>query len=159
MHKGSLTNKILFALEKSVDGYLRLENFAYHHYRYKYGIPDLPKSRLSEAIKRLREKGYVDLVEANEQFVMRITPLGEEALGVRSVEEWDGKWRIIIFDVPEEHRIIRDLFRRKLKMWDFEIWQKSVWATKRNVTVQLVDLIRNLKMGEWVKVIESSKVI
>ena len=48
--------KVAFYLEKTIDGYIRVEDFAYHHYRYHYGIPDLKKSSLSQALKRLREE-------------------------------------------------------------------------------------------------------
>ncbi len=32
-------------------------------------------------------------------------------------EHWDGKWRLVIFDVPEEHKKARDALRRKLKIF------------------------------------------
>lgn len=39
---------------------------------------------------------------------------------------WDGKWRMVFFDVPEKHRWGRDALRRKLQELGFFELQKSV---------------------------------
>lgn len=154
IRKGSASELILLALEKAIDGYIRFEDFAYHHYRYKYGIPKLKKSALSEAMKRLRQAGYIEKNIDGDKVVLKLTLLGKEALG-RETGEWDGKWRVVIFDIPENKRVIRDLFRRRLKEWGFKNWQKSVWITKRDITTRLRQLIAQLEITPWVAVIES----
>lgn len=154
--KNSLSYFILLALEKSVDGYVRFEDFTYHHYRYKWGIPELKKSELSQAFKRLRERGLI--IKENidtDKIVLKLTEIGREALGEDVNEEWDGKYRIVIFDIPEQKRVIRNLFRRRLIAWGFKRWQQSVWITKRNVTKKLRLLIADLKIDDWIAVIES----
>lgn len=159
VRKNSLSYFILLSLEKSIDGYVRLEDFAYHHYRYHYGIPDLKQSELSQALKRLREKGYIENDQADtNQVVLKLTGLGKEALGLEVEEEWDGKFRIVIFDIPEQKRVIRNLFRRRLKDWGFKRWQQSVWITKRNVSKKLRLLINDLKIEDWIAVIESDDI-
>jgi len=40
---------------------------------------------------------------------------------------WDGKWRMVIFDIPEYRRIGRDDLRAKIKKIGFYEFQKSVW--------------------------------
>lgn len=160
VRKNSLSYFILLALEKSVDGYVRLEDFAYHHYRYKWELPKLRQRELSQGLKRLRERGLIleDKVDVD-KIVFKLTDLGKISLGVESEEEWDGKWRIVIFDIPEQKRIIRNLFRRRLKEWGFKRWQQSVWVTKRNVTKKLRLLIADLKIEDWIAVIESEDVL
>lgn len=154
VRKGSISHALLLILEKTIDGNVRVEDFAYHHYRYHYGAPDLKKSALSEAIKRLREKGFIEKEIKDGKVILKLTNLGKEALGEPS-EEWDGKVRIVIFDIPEKKRVVRDLLRRKLKNWGFKKWQLSVWITKRNVTEKLRSLISELGIEQWVAVIES----
>lgn len=72
--------------------------------------------------------------------------------------EWDGKWRIVIFDIPEERRIIRNLFRRNLKKWGFKQLQKSVWISKSNFYSKIVDYIKDLGIDHWVVVLETDKI-
>ncbi len=144
-------------LEKAVDGYCRFEDFTYHHYRYHYGIPELKKSTLSVALYRLRKGGLIEKEVKEGKVIYKLTNLGKDALGRGFDEsEWDGKWRLVIFDIPENKRRIRDLFRRRLKDWEFKPWQRSVWLTKRNITDRLRKLIEDLDVSSWVAVIESS---
>ena len=132
-------------MEKSVDGYVRFEDFAYHHYRYHYGIPELNKSTLSQALKRLRERGLIELV-SDKTLEYRLTDSGKqkavwEALMVDK-KKWDGRWRLVIFDIPEKRRQARNLLRDSLKKWGFVHWQKSVWATKKDCIKPLRNFIK-----------------
>lgn len=155
---------LLLALEKSIDGYVRLEDFMYNPGYYTYGSGweyPLKKSALAKAIKRLRENGLIDFLEEKE-LVIRLTDEGKsQALWVKlkfGEEEWDGRWRLIIWDIPEKRRAARDLLRAKLKELGFKQWQKSVWATKKNCTKILRDFIKQIGIKDWVMVIESDNI-
>ncbi len=162
VRKGSSTEFILIALEKSIDGACQLIDFAYNPHGYSFGSRSdyqLSKTLLSISLKRMREKGLIEFEDAKtDHIVIKLTNLGKDALGELSAtdEEWDGVWRLVIFDVPESKRVVRNLFRRRLKDWGFKIWQKSVWYGKRNTTKKLRDLIKRLEIDEWVAVIETS---
>lgn len=162
IRKGSLSYWILLALEKSIDGYVRLEDFTYNTHLYAYGDrweQALSKSQLSQAINRLREKGLVEINQSSDQIILKLSGLGRDALGLFDLEEeWDGKWRVVIFDIPESNRVVRDLFRRRLKQWGFKRWQQSVWLTKSNITDKLRQIIKNLEIEKWVAVIESDNI-
>lgn len=157
-YKKSLTSAILFTLEKAIDGYVRVEDFAYHHYRYHYGIPELRKSSLSQALKRLREGGLIERIKLKNDILIKLTDEGKALISDQSEEkDWDGKWRVVIFDIPEEKRIIRNLFRRNLKKWGFKYLQKSVWISKRNIFDKLEAYIKDLGIEKWVMVMESNR--
>lgn len=158
VYKKSLTKAILLALEKSVDGYVRLEDFSYHHYRYIYGIPELKKSSLSQALKRLREGGLIEKTKVNGNIIFKLTTEGSFLINDKFEDkDWDGKWRVVIFDIPEQKRVIRNLFRRNLKKWDFKPLQKSVWISKRNVFNKLESYIKDLGIEKWVIVMEVNR--
>jgi DNA-binding transcriptional regulator PaaX len=42
-------------------------------------------------------------------------------------KKWDGKWRLIIFDIPHYYKKARDAFRQKLNQLGFYPIQKSVF--------------------------------
>ena len=73
-------------------------------------------------------------------------------------EKWDGKWRLIFWDIPEKRKSIRDLLRNKLKQLGFVRWQKSVWASKKNCTEILREFIKSAGIEDWVLVVESDNV-
>jgi len=43
-------------------------------------------------------------------------------------QKWDGLWRIVIFDIPEQKRSARDALRRVIKHLGFVQLQRSVWV-------------------------------
>lgn len=157
--KRRIADFVLLALEKSIDGYVRFEDFTYHHYRYHYGIPELKKASLAQALRRLREGGLIEFV-SDEKLAYRLTDQGREKAVLASLKfnekEWDGKWRLVIFDIPEKRRQARDLLRAKLKQWEFKYFQQSVWGTKKNCTKALRDFVKSVGIEDWVMVIESA---
>ena len=43
-------------------------------------------------------------------------------------KDWDGKWRFIVFDIPEKFRVGRNALREKIKKLGFYELQKSVFV-------------------------------
>lgn len=159
-----VTNLILLALEKAVDGYVRFDDFVNNPRDYAYGsgwIYPLKKSSLSKALKRLKQGGFIELI-ADRELTLRLTDKGRKKAILAELQsplgEWDGKWRIVIFDIPEKRRAARDLLRHNLKSWDFTQWQKSVWVTKKNCIKPLREYIKKLAIEDWVLVIESDNI-
>ena len=160
--KKSLSKIALLVLEKAVDGYVRLEDFANNPGFYAYGHErNLNKSALAKALKRLREEGLVDLI-SDKELALRLTDKGRsKALWIKmrlEDEKWDGKWRLVIWDIPEKRKKVRDLLRYQLKQLGFEKVQNSVWASKKNCTLILNEYIKKVGIEDWVKVMESSNV-
>lgn len=158
----SLTNLILLVLEKAVDGTVGFNDFLNHPGPYGMGW-DYPvkKPLLSIALKRLREKGWIDFT-SDEQLIVKLTDTGREKAMLASLQQddspWDRKWRIVIFDIPEKRRVARNVLRYRLKQWGFKPWQQSVWVTKKNCTKPLREYIKKIGISDWVKVIESDNI-
>lgn len=162
-----VTDLILFGLEKFVEGgelIVGTSNDLRDWMNEVYGISpkNTNKYALSQAIKRLRQRRLIEQDDKNaEKIIIRLTQEGKIFLLAKknaSEIDWDGKWRIVIFDIPESKKLVRNVLRRKLKSWGFERWQKSVWASKKNLTEPLRSLIKDLEIEDWVLVIESGNV-
>lgn len=152
--KRRITDIALLALEKSIDGYVVFEDFIYNPLLER----PVKKSALSQALKRLRESGLIELI-SDEKLAFRLTDKGKEKAVLASLKfddsKWDGRWRLVIFDVPEKRRQARDLLRSRLKQWGFIHFQQSVWGTKKNCTKALRDFIKSVGIEDWVMVVES----
>ena len=160
IRKNSLSDMILLALEKTVDGYVRVEDFTTNTYIYAKGYDrPLKKSSLAQALKRLREKGFIEKENLDNQIIFKLTQSGANLLDEFSNSQkiWDNKWRIVIFDIPEQKRIIRNMFRRNLKKWGFKHLQKSVWISKRDVFDKLKKYVEDLGISQWVVIIEADR--
>ncbi|MCX6714129.1 MAG: hypothetical protein NTV48_03440 [Candidatus Vogelbacteria bacterium] len=116
---------------------------------------------LNRRLKKLIDLGFVKK-EGNS---FSLTDKGERQLAIieerkflEKEKRWDGKWRIIIFDIKEKNKKARDLFRLELVANGFKKLQNSVWISK-NDGEELMRLIAvDLQLDKEIIFIESEKV-
>jgi len=86
-------------------------------------------------LRRLRRSRYINTKDINNDEVIEITPQGRKLLLKYSYDDiliptpkkWDKKWRIVIFDIPEKKRQVRNAINIKLKELGFIAIQKSTY--------------------------------
>lgn len=89
------------------------------------------KEFINNSLGRLSGRGLIEIVD-NKVF---LTPNGESLLRrlelndfkLKKPKSWDGKWRLLIFDIPEPKKILREKIREMLIMIGFSRLQDSVW--------------------------------
>ena len=103
-------------------------------------IPLLQKvdtRRINQEIKRLYKRGLVEIIKRkNGVEEIRLTKKGKaklvqyniDQLKVEKPQKWDGKWRVVIFDIPVTKDQSRELLRRKMKQLGFYKLQNSVFV-------------------------------
>lgn len=160
--KTSISDLVLITLEKTVDGYVRLEDFLYNTHIYARGYDrPLKKTSVSQALRRLRQKGLIEYVDST-RVLIRLTDEGKTQAIWEKLTHLsgilDGKWRIVAFDIPQSHTLIRNLFRRRLKEFGFKQLQKSIWISKIDCTDLLREYVKDLGIEKWVSVIEADNV-
>lgn len=114
------------------------------------------KYSVNNAIKRLRDKGLVKWEESEKGIFLRLTEQGGQAIEllerkefkVAKPKKWDGKWRVIIFDIKETKRSTRDKFRRTLQQIGFLKLQGSVWVYPYNCEELITLLKADFKIGK-----------
>ncbi len=62
----------------------------------------------------------------------------------------DGNTRILIFDVPETRRGVRNQFRDRIKMLGFRLHQKSVWVSKYDCEKWLDKVVEYYRLQDCV---------
>ncbi|MFH1956456.1 MAG: CRISPR-associated endonuclease Cas2 [Patescibacteria group bacterium] len=50
-----------------------------------------------------------------------------DEIKIKKPDKWDEKWRVVIFDIPEKKKKVREALRNKLKDLGFKELQKSVF--------------------------------
>lgn len=109
-------------------------------YSQVYGfVPNRYKKRYFYArTHHLLKTGYIEKIIKNDRPYARLTNLGRKKI-VRDFpilsfqnRKWDGRWRLVIFDISEKERKARDALRAKLKELGFGKWQKSVYISPHN---------------------------
>ena len=69
------------------------------------------------------------------------------------IPTWDGKWRIVLFDVPESKRPIRDYLRGVLKRLGFKEFQRSMWVWPYKLPGFVIKLIADPQMRKYTRAI------
>ncbi len=69
------------------------------------------------------------------------------------ITKWDGKWRIVLFDVPESKRPVRDYLRGVLKRLGFREFQRSMWVWPYKLPVFLKRLLADPQMRKYTRAI------
>lgn len=123
----------------------------------------IEKAQFSKKIHYLKEKGLIDeFVEGKDKFY-EISTKGREIFQKFSYKDiyinhpdvWDGKWRIVIFDVPEKLRVGRDVLREKLIQLGFYQIQKSVYAHPFECSEVILFLSEQLLISKYVLIMIS----
>lgn len=96
----------------------------------------IDRKRLFQILKRLRMEGLVKIIKHTEGVEkIQLDEKGKRRwlqyqfndLKLKYLKQWDKKWRIVLFDIPESQKRIRDSLRKKLKKLGFLEFQKSVF--------------------------------
>lgn len=157
MGKRSKTTQVLLTiLEGAVDSGILLYDFANNPHHYAYGTPNLDRYSLYHIVHRLKEKGWVETSRNEGKILVKLSLKGKRQLEMEKMlsnNDWDGKWRVVVFDIPEKYRKVRDVFRRRLKEWGFKHMQKSVWMSKKDISEPLREFVKELGIEKWVSVL------
>ncbi len=159
--RSKTTDLLLTVLETAIDSGIILYDFAYNTHHYVNGQPNLDKYQLYHIVHRLKEKGWVETYKNEGKILVKLTNKGKNQLAIEQAlkeTKWDGYFRVVIFDVPEKHRKVRGVFRHRLKEWGFVAWQKSVWASKKDIANPLREFIKELGIEDWVLVLVTNNV-
>ena len=65
----------------------------------------------------------------------------------------DGKWIMIIFDVPQKHSKARNLLRSVLLNLGYKMFQQSVWITPYDVSEKTERLLQAYSLDQYVKIL------
>lgn len=95
-----------------------------------------PVAAISRSLKGLRDTGLIEQAFSGQNQYARLTKEGKKKVHSLSLENdtslspmWDGKWRIILLDLPESRKDERESFRYLLKKAGFLCLKNSVWIS------------------------------
>jgi len=94
------------------------------------------KRKFDQELYRLKREGFINKYFDGKEYFIELSERGKnllrrnvtEDLTISVPKKWDGKWHIVIFDVPNEKKEKRDVVRYKLKTLGFVELQESVYV-------------------------------
>lgn len=106
-----------------------------------------PKRNLYAALSYAVKNGDVKRVSNGSKDGYRLTFTGKKKLqkdfplvSFRK-REWDGKWRVLIYDVPDSRKSAREGLRRKVRQYGFGKLQNSTYISPFPIEKAMVDFL------------------
>jgi phenylacetic acid degradation operon negative regulatory protein len=127
-----------------------------HSRRLLHG--NLSYKNYNTAVYRLRKRGLVEVVNKNNGKFLRLTKEGQlETLLAKAKlpgsNKWDGKWRLMMFDIPEGARDKRNRLRGLLKQNNFYKLQASVYINPYPLNREAVNYLKETKLMEYIRIL------
>ena len=117
--------------------------------------------RLRQVIKRMQHSKLVEIKEEQGIPIIKITHRGKQKLLRYKVDEmtldesnWDGKWRLIIYDVAKAKRANSEMFRIMLNKLRFLKLQRSVYLTPFKCEDEIEYLRLLFEIGNEVQILK-----
>jgi len=135
-------------------------------YENMYGwIPKgYKRHNFNHLVWRNLKTGYIEKVIKDGMPYLRLTSVGKKKverdfplLTIQNTK-WDRKWRIVIFDIEEISRPIRERLRYKLREVGFGLLQKSVFISPHNIAKDFTEFIDVQGLNESAYLLEASTI-
>lgn len=121
---------------------------------------------ISRSIKNLVSDGLIESFDSEHNQYFRLTNEGKQKLNNINVEcksslvsiKWDGFWRIIILDLPEERKSEREAMRYLLKKAGFVCVKNSVWISMYPYEYLFTNIKKDLNLSTEMMILVTDKI-
>jgi len=166
----NLGEKVLFTLlaagALSEGAYAEISDFGIRVNRSCLTIEELKsvkakRKSLQNLLLRLATKKLIEIEGRKRQRSFKLTQKGLTNLLSKFPQvkfhdqKWDGMWRIIIYDIEETSRTLRNRLRSKLRQLGFNIVQKSVWFAPYPIENELEKFLKEEKLWEKIMIFKT----
>jgi len=136
-----------------------LKEVGYHDLYYLWRRHEKEKSRkyFSQFIYNLKKRGYIKIENLKQKKGVILTKKGaKKVLQIKfktkeKKSRKDGKWQMIIFDIPEKKRRLRNALREYLQILGYRMLQQSVWVCPYDVYEETEEIIRKFSLDPYVR--------
>lgn len=111
-----------------------------------------------QSLYRLKRDGFVKELSNDFLELDYKKYLSKKATSVYFEKSKDVQGVMIMFDIPEEKKNIRDWLRRQLISWDFIMIQKSVWFGRGKLTKDFKNHLELLGIKDNLKIFSATQI-
>lgn len=113
-------------------------------------------------LAKLKKMAWVEKIQKDNEVYYKITAKGEREFDkvlkpLKTAGNWDGRWRLVMFDIPESKRDVRDRLRRALTKLGMGILQASVWISPNDIKKEIEEIGERLDLKNSIKFFEVTR--
>lgn len=129
------------------------------------------RARIGQAASTLKNRKLIEVIrEKDGKSLVRLTKRGEKSLRelcfdqleIKRPKRWDGKWRVLMFDIPTKPKIYdraREALRHKIKDLGFQQLQKSVWVYPYPCEDELIFLADIYHVSRYIEILTADQLL
>ncbi len=126
-------------------------------YQHSKRLRGFDPGKYRRTVRDLHKRGLVEILTKHDEKFIELTSRGVlEALlkkaKIKITEKWDGKWRLVMFDIPESSKPKRRLFRVLLLQNGFKKLQASVYISPYPLNRSALDYLRQTGLIGYVRI-------
>lgn len=111
------------------------------------------KKKIYDTMFRLTTQGIV--VMNNDRYEVS----GDANILLHTIaKERDGVWKLVIFDIPEKKRQVRNVIRAKLVSLGFQKWQNSIWISPYTLAPEIEEELNELAKHYFIRLIKTTDI-
>ncbi len=115
---------------------------------------------INRSLKGLVESGLIESHFSGQNDYARLTPAGRKKATTLKLESdtsllpnWDGKWRIVLLDLPESRKSERESLRYLLKKAGFVCLKNSAWVSPFPLEHLFINIKKDLGLTTEIMII------
>ena len=121
---------------------------------------------LNRSIKGLKDAGLIESIYSGQNQYTKLTKAGKKRANSLKLEcentlisnTWDGFWRIILLDMPEDRKSEREALRYLLKKAGFACLKNSVWISMYPFEHLFTNIKKDLNLSTELIIIVTDKI-
>ncbi len=118
------------------------------------------KKQFTDFIRWLKVKNYIKVsnLQGRETVMLTKKAIDKAIIAKFKVEKHnykkrkDGKWIMLIFDIPKQYEKSRKLLRSILENLGYKIFQHSVWINPYDISEKTEELLKFYALDEFVRI-------
>lgn len=124
-------------------------------------LPSENKQKIIRSIRYAKDAGWITFRETPKGVEIALTANGRlkwqklELTRPLSAAKWDGRWRLVVFDIPVGLKANAHAFRADIKHLGFKLLQRSIWVSPYPCQTQIALLRQIYEIKPYVRIIEA----
>ena len=124
------------------------------------------KYAITRSLKSLADAGFIENISSGQNSYARLTKQGKRKLNSINLESdtamvntsWDGYWRIVMLDLPENRKNERESLRYLLKKAGFVCLKNSAWISPYPFEHMFYNIKKDLNLKNEIMIFVTSKI-
>jgi len=115
------------------------------------------------AVARVTQQGWIEARSKGSKRYYALTERGRRRMNEAAEriykfrrELWDGRWRILVYNIPEKKHELRSQIRQELKWLGWGSLSNSAWITPNNIVERTKEHLKSYRVNKYVEIFEAT---